>query len=173
MSSPNNFTNYWAMPGGVVDLSIPMFRANDFVKIAFEKAREKVDILIPEIDQPHFGPFYVSRSPDSYAEKKEIMPFVSLAIPFVKSVEPRTLDLIMWVSPEEIHYMAQQYMCETSARNQGLSSAGGLIFGSRGSMYFMAMSCFLHSTNSRYQDQAKSFLQALWPFVDHPSMNGG
>jgi len=144
-----SFKGNWELPGGALEEG--MVVTNYHIHIAFHKANEKVGIDIEPVFQPLLGPMYLTFFQGPQGND------VGGVIPWITDKEPQKGET-MWVSPQELKTLADEFISETDAKARSLTEAKGLVSGWKKRMCCMALAALSQSPNPAYADEAKRML---------------
>jgi len=146
-----SFRGNWENIGGAAEETSEEKVSYDYpIKEAVREAAEEVGILVSLSGMP---PVYLVffKGPKGYD--------LAGITPVITTEEP-TKGETMYVSPQELEALVEEFISETEAKKQG-KEAKGLLSGKGKRQHCMALAALCHSPNSEYQKQAKEMLAEI------------
>jgi 8-oxo-dGTP pyrophosphatase MutT (NUDIX family) len=151
------FRGNWDLPGGGVQtVDSATVRYDHPISEANREAEEEVGMHAVKDPMPAVYLVLFKASLGNYD--------LAGVIPYVTNEKP-TKGEIMWVSPQELQALAQEFISEADAKRQGLSEAKGLVSGVGKRMHCMCLRALTFSPNRDYASDAQFMLaeiQTTW-----------
>lgn len=145
-----SYRGNWELPGGAVEEPEEKLSYNHLSKELVRKVREKIGTPISVDPMPPFYPVCF-KGPEGY-DVAFVTPLRGYGMPPYENA--------IFVSPEELKALAEEFISETDAKKQG-KEAEGLLSGFGKRQHCMALAALCHSPNQEYARQAKEMLAEI------------
>ena len=147
-----SFMGNWELPGGGAQ-EAEQPRYDHLVTEALREFQEEVGIEIAVALNQTFSMYAAQfKGPRGYD--------LSMVIPMVRSLEPIKGETC-WVSSEELNQLARDFVSATDAKEQGLSTAQGIVSGWGKRMHWMGLCALTHSLNPEFVSQAQTTITQI------------